>query len=175
VGDSPLCLTFPDLFDKCSTPELPICQALTVEGWNIQFRRNLNPDEAQQWNELLVLVQDLRLQEVPDRVSWRLEPSGRFSTRSLYRALCNGPKLPLTKLIWNPRIPLKIKIFTWLSCRGRLPSNNLIRARGASDGNCALCGLPESVDHILFQCILAKFMWSGVRSMFGVNWNPRSL
>jgi mannosylglycoprotein endo-beta-mannosidase len=130
VGDSPMCLTFPDLFDKCSTPELPICQALTVEGWNIQFRRNLNPDEAQQWNELLVLVQDLRLQEVPDRVSWRLEPSGRFSTRSLYQALCNGPKLPLTKLIWNPRIPLKIKIFTWLSCRGRLPSNNLIRARG---------------------------------------------
>jgi hypothetical protein len=108
-------------------------------------------------------------------VSWRLEPSGRFSTRSLYRALRNGPKLPLTKLIWQPRIPLKIKIFTWLSCRGRLPSNNLIRSRGASDGNCALCGLPESVDHILFQCILAKFMWSGVRSMFGVNWNPRSL
>jgi hypothetical protein len=109
-------------------------------------------------------------------VSWRLESLGQFSTRSLYCALCNSPKLPLTKLIWQPRIPLKIKIFTWLSCRGRLPSSNLFRSRaGASDGNCGLCGLPKSVDHILFQCILATFMWSGVRSMFGVNWNPRSL
>jgi hypothetical protein len=45
---------------------------------------------------------------------------------------------------------------------------------GPSDGKCALCGLPEDVDHIFFQCILAKFRWSGLRSMFRVNWNPQS-
>jgi mannosylglycoprotein endo-beta-mannosidase len=75
VGDSPLCLIFPELFDKCSAPDLPICQALTEVGWNIQFRRNLNPAEAQQWRELLALLQDSRIQEEPDRVSWRLSCS----------------------------------------------------------------------------------------------------
>jgi mannosylglycoprotein endo-beta-mannosidase len=35
VGDSPLCLIFPDLFDKCSAPDLPICHAFTEDGWNI--------------------------------------------------------------------------------------------------------------------------------------------
>jgi hypothetical protein len=40
------------------------------------------------------------------------------------------------------------------------------------EGNCALCGLPEHVDHIFFQCVLAQFVWSRVRSMLSVTWNP---
>jgi hypothetical protein len=72
-------------------------------------------------------------------------------------------------------MPLKIKIFTWQLARGRLPSNDHIHAWGGpSDGLCALCGPLEIVDHIFFECILAQFLWSGVRDMFRVNWNPKS-
>jgi hypothetical protein len=45
---------------------------------------------------------------------------------------------------------------------------------GTSDGRCVLCGKPEDVDHIFFQCHLAEFLWSGVRAMFRVNWTPRN-
>jgi hypothetical protein len=70
---------------------------------------------------------------------------------------------------------LSKKIFTWQMFRGYLPSSDQIHARGGpADGNCALCGRPENVDHIFFQCVIAKFFWSGVRAMFSVNWNPRS-
>jgi hypothetical protein len=89
--------------------------------------------------------------------------------------LCKKPEVSLTKYLWDFAIPLKIKIFTWQLARGRLPSNDQILTRlGPSDGKCALCGDIEHVDHIFFQCPLAQFLWSGVREMFGVTWNPSS-
>jgi hypothetical protein len=120
-------------------------------------------------------VEDIDLEDSLDRVSWRLEPSGRFSTRSLYLELCKGPKISLTNYFWSYPVPLKIKIFTWQLAQGHLPSNDRIHDRGGpSDGKCSLCGGPESTDHIFFECILAQFLWSGVRDMFSVNWHPRS-
>jgi hypothetical protein len=83
--------------------------------------------------------------------------------------------VPLTKYIWNNHLPLKIKNFTWQLSQGRLPSNEQIQPRGGrSDGLCALCGQIEIVDHIFFQCPLASFLWSGVRDLFSVDWNPQS-
>jgi hypothetical protein len=106
---------FPNLFEKCANPDLPINQAYSDEGCNIQFRRNFQHGDLLQWQDLLDKLQELQLSKMPDRVSWRLESSGKFSTRSLYLALCNDPTLtlPVTNLIWKPKLPLKNKIFTW--------------------------------------------------------------
>jgi hypothetical protein len=93
LGESQLDYLFPGLFEKCAYPYLTISQAYSEVGWNIQFRRNLQPEDVQQWLALLDLLQDLTLQNEPDHVSLRLEPSGKFSTRSLYLALCKGPQL----------------------------------------------------------------------------------
>jgi hypothetical protein len=118
-------------------------------------------------------LNEFQLSEELDLVIWRLLPSGKFTTSSMYQALCKGPDLPIMKLLWKPLLPLKIKIFTWQLTRGRLPPNDQTRG-GPSHGKCGLCGMLENVDHILFQCAMAKFMWSGVRTMFNVNWNPLS-
>jgi hypothetical protein len=120
-------------------------------------------------------VEDIELEDVPTTISWNLNPAGQFSTKSLYLSLCKAPEVPITKLIWKCQLPLKLQIFTWQLLKGRLPSSDHIHAwGGASDGKCVLCGKPEYVDHIFFQCHLAEFLWSGVRAMFRVNWNPRN-
>jgi hypothetical protein len=60
--------------------------------------------------------------------------------------------------------------------KGKMPTNEQIKPRhGNSDGNCALCGQVESVNHIFFSCVLASFMWSGIREAYGVQWNPRNI
>jgi hypothetical protein len=39
---------------------------------------------------------------------------------TLYLSLCKAPDVPITKIIWNCQLPLKIKIFTWQLLKGRL-------------------------------------------------------
>jgi hypothetical protein len=169
IGEEPLSVRFPTLFEKSSDTDLNIAQAYTKEGWWIPFRRNLDQEDAQAWRELCNLVEEIELEDAPAQISWRLELSGVFSTKSLYLALCKGSEVQLTKFLWSYSLPLKIKVFTWQLARGRLPSNDQIQSRGGpSEGNCALCRRPWNVDHI-FQCCFAKFMWSGVREMFRGN------
>jgi hypothetical protein len=166
---------FPSLFQKSSDSDLSIAQAYSEEGWRIPFRRSLDQNDLQAWRNLCNIVEEIDLANGPDSISWHLDPSGTYSTRSFYLELCKKPEVSLTKYLWDCSIPLKIKIFTWQLARGRLPSNDQILIRlGPSDGRCALCGDIEHVDHIFFQCPLAQFLWSGVRDMFGVSWNPRS-
>jgi hypothetical protein len=175
IGDVPLCVRFPTLFAKSSDSDLTMAQAYSEDGWRIFFRRALDQGDSLAWAEMSELLEDIELDDVPTSISWNLTPSGQYTSKSLYLSLCKAPEVPLTKLIWNCQMPLKFKIFTWQLLKGRLPSSDHIHAwGGASDGNCALCGMPEDADHIFFQCYLAQFLWSGVREMFRVNWNPRS-
>jgi hypothetical protein len=46
------------------------------------------------------------------------------------------------------------------------------KCRGASDGNCALCGELEDWNHIFFSFPLAKFMWVEVRKLLHCFRNP---
>jgi hypothetical protein len=173
--EEPVCVRLPSLFEKSSTVDWKISQAYSDEGWHIPFRRSLDQNDLLTWEELCNLIDEIDPVDRPTKISWRLKPNGTFSTKSLYLELCRAPEVPLMKPIWKAKIPLKTKIFTWELARGRLLSNDQILARwGPSDGKCALCGEDENVEHIFFQCDLAKFMWSGVREMFNVNWNPRS-
>jgi hypothetical protein len=107
-----------------------------------------------------------------DRVSWALEPSGKFSVNSMYYYLLQGAAWPCARFIWKACLPLKIKIFTWQLAINCLPSSEQINHRhGPTEGFCVLCGQVESADHIFFSCGFAAFMWSGVRAMLQVTWN----
>jgi len=43
------------------------------------------------------------------------------------------------------------------------------------EANCNLCNCPETVDHILFQCILAKFVWACLKEILGWDQVPQNL
>jgi hypothetical protein len=54
----------------------------------------------------------------------------------------------------------------YLQLAKTLPShlaNKFINA--GADGSCAVCGQIENADHLFFSCVLAKFMWSGIREI----------
>ena len=65
--------------------------------------------------ELVALQQEIkevRLKEERDLGIWKLEKSGSYSVRSLYRFMLNPGTVDLRLTdIWNTRIPLKIQIF----------------------------------------------------------------
>jgi hypothetical protein len=113
VGQAPLNICFPLLFDKCSDPTLQVGQARATGAWHIEFRRNFGPEEEEQWLHLEETLRSVSFDPERDKVSWNLEASGSFSTRSMYQVLYAGPSIQIAELLWTPSMPLKIKIFSW--------------------------------------------------------------
>jgi hypothetical protein len=52
---------------------------------------------------------------------------------------------------------------------------SLIKRGWKGDGNCYVCGLGESIDHIFFRCVLAKMFWTILKEVFDLESIPRSL
>jgi hypothetical protein len=101
------------LFDKCSDPTLQVGQARATGVWHIGFRRNFGLEEEEQWLQLEETLRSMSFDPERDKVSWNLEASGSFSTRSMYQVLYAGPSIQIAELLWTPSMPLKIKIFSW--------------------------------------------------------------
>lgn len=40
---------------------------------------------------------------------------------------------------------------------------------------CCVCGKPETINHIFFECVFAQFVWSCIRDAFGLGRFPISL
>ena len=88
AGDSPFAAGFPSLFSISVDPLVSVDRALLDLG-RLAFRRAFSPLESAAWRELLdcVALHEPLVDGVPDLVRWRLEPSGQFSTKSLYSAI----------------------------------------------------------------------------------------
>ena len=95
AGDSPFAARFPDLFSIAVAPLISVERALIDLG-RLAFRRPFGPPEAAVWLELLdcVALHEPAVDAGPDKIRWRLEPLGQFSTKSLYSAIAPSSAPP---------------------------------------------------------------------------------
>jgi hypothetical protein len=171
-GLQPLRDRLPSLFAICEDPMISVAQACGDPG-GVRFRRSFDAELRREWLELRAVIDSTQLGVGPDVVRWTLDPSGVFTVKSMYSKLSQGATIAHFKDVWEAKLPLKVKIFTWQLVINRLPTRSLIAARhGPSTGRCALCVAIEDVNHIFFTCSLAKFMWSVVRQLFDCAWSP---
>jgi hypothetical protein len=94
--------------------------------WRIHFRRQFDLAELVEWDNLCREVQGLPVDAEEDVVSWSLEASGRYSTRSTYLALSQGASMTSFKDVWKTRVPPRIRVFLWQLIHGRLPSSDQV-------------------------------------------------
>ena len=76
VGETTLAVAYPTLFSFCADPEISIFE-LSVNNWDLDFRRSLSPAELDDWQRLTACFP--LLSEEEDSVVWPLSASGRFS------------------------------------------------------------------------------------------------
>ncbi|XP_071676802.1 uncharacterized protein [Lolium perenne] len=146
IDTMPLKDKFPLLFAICDDVSISLASALQGEGLGIRFRRSLDQDGNRQWREMGALVDGVQLSQGKDQVRWHPENSGNFSVKSLYFKLSQGATVAHFKDMWEAKVPLKIKIFSWQLVLDKLPSNLQIATRhGPSLGGCALCALEAQV------------------------------
>lgn len=119
---------------------------------------------------------------IPFPLPSRRLPIGRFgltpplanSRWSLYFSLRRQSFNRFTG-VWCAPIPLNIKIFLWQTIRLHLPANDqIIKHHENAEATFSLCGENENTEHIIFWCVLARFVWIFVRSWLTANWNPNS-
>ena len=102
------------------------------------------------------------------RVYWLLERDGNFTTASLYRELMFPEVRNKWMEIWNAKLPLKIIFFLWQVYNDKIQSAEQLKKRNwRGDIECKLCGLRETIDHIIFGCALARFVWCVFRDWQG--------
>ncbi|KAG7556816.1 Zinc knuckle CX2CX4HX4C [Arabidopsis suecica] len=91
------------------------------------------------------------------------ELSSRKVHHNLFKEAETEPSLsPLFMQVWKIQTAPKIKVFIWKALKGALAVEERLKTRGifAKDG-CLMCDEDtETVNHILFQCPLARQVWA---------------
>jgi len=60
-------------------------------NWNIKFRRSFNGGELEEWDELVICLEQVEMKQVKDQFVWKLEKLDNFTARLIYRMVtCSG-------------------------------------------------------------------------------------
>ena len=128
------------------------------------------------WKDLMSQLEGVRLNSEKDKVTWVLEKSGRFTTKSMYRwFLHRGVLNKRLCRIWKCRLPVKIKVFLWQISNNRIPTGAELKKRNwRGSAVCNICETSETADHIFFSRVMAKFVWSCFKEALGWDRIPAS-
>ena len=138
---------------------------------------NLNAAALLEFLFLWVALRAVRLDEgVEDKFIWTWEKSGCYSARSAYRAFFAGQtKAEGVKQIWSSRAPQGCRFFAWLVSKNRCWTGDRLLRRGLPHpAACPLCDQePETLQHLLLGCVVARQIWSRVVARWGKpGWVP---
>jgi hypothetical protein len=169
LGRTPLKLTFSKLYEYCRNKDCLISECYKDGEWVIDFKRPLLQAEVVCWEALLDQLKAVRLNDRQDKAVWKLEKTGNYSTKSMYRCLSHrGIVNQRIRRVWKSKLPMKLKVFMWLACQNRIQSGEALKKMNwKGDPSCAVCGRLESADHILFECLLPKFVWTCLKQAMG--------
>ncbi|KAG7576108.1 hypothetical protein ISN45_Aa03g005410 [Arabidopsis thaliana x Arabidopsis arenosa] len=139
-------------------------------NWNLNMLRDLFP-----WKDVQLILQQRPVVSLADFYCWSGTSNGMYTSKSGYEAISRQthsqlfreanaqPSLnPLFQSIWSITTAPKIKVFLWKVLKGAVAVEDRLRTRGIhiADG-CLMCKEEnETLNHILFQCPLARQVWA---------------
>lgn len=128
----------------------------------MDFKRSLSVQEYDSWLNLLDSIRDVSLADnKADVVSWALDKSRTYTTKSLYRFLTNrGVSSRVAGYIWKSKVPLKIKFFLW-QIFNKLQVAQSLSSRGWKGGVSAACVMALKLLNIFFF-IVTWLLWFGI-------------
>jgi hypothetical protein len=69
--------------------------------------------------------------------------------------------------VWGLKVPSRVQFFLWLLSKNKvLTRDNLSIRRHVEDKSCLFCCELETVNHLFFECVIGKQMWSHLSEIF---------
>lgn len=116
VRDVPLRLLYPTLYACCGDQNAMVSECFNGVNWDIDFNRSFTETEIELWHAFMNDLSQATLDSSGrgDKVSWTLQKSEIFTTKSLYRFITHGSVISkIDNSIWKCKLPLKIRVFLW--------------------------------------------------------------
>lgn len=88
-------MCFPKTYKICHDQDISV-QIAGEADCNFSYRRCFGAAEMDEWRELMAKLKGVQLSDEDDGVIWKLEQSGKFSTRSVYWLITFGGEGLLT-------------------------------------------------------------------------------
>ncbi|XP_048591502.1 uncharacterized protein LOC125576153 [Brassica napus] len=138
--------------------------------WDHQKLENLFYDQ-----DIEIILKIKPAVSSPDFLCWNHTRSGEYSVKSGYwfaekeakkEAYVSSQALPslngIKSHIWSLNTAPKIKVFLWKVIGGAISVADHLIERGMKvDSRCQICGLEgESMNHVLFNCTIARQSWA---------------
>ncbi|TVU30641.1 hypothetical protein EJB05_22272, partial [Eragrostis curvula] len=150
----------PELYMVCKQKSGSVAK-FANSSWRLEFTRWLDEQLQNQLSEIRNILCTVSLSDADDMPKWLWEGSGKFSVKSMYDKLCTDELEARFRIIWNAKLPLKIKIFMWqMYHEATLTKDTMLRKNWHADAKCAFCDQDENIEHLFFKCGVIKYVWS---------------
>lgn len=121
MGNFKLKDRFTRIFDIACDKEAKVKEMYENVGegkaWNVKVKRNLRDWEINDYSNLLLCLDSMKLNDDRDKRVWKLDEIEGFSVKAMYKSLCmsdnSGSKTAPFKQIWNTRAPPRMAFLTW--------------------------------------------------------------
>jgi hypothetical protein len=173
LGKVPLMSAYPNIYRIVRRKNMSVAQVLSTTPLNISFRRALVGQLWEDWLDLVGKVLVVSLREHRDCFLWTANKA--FSVKNLYNDIILREGARAKCWAWKAKFPLKIKIFMWFLQNGvMLTKDNLVKRRWKGCTKCGFCTQQETIQHLFFDCPMARLVWGCVAVAFGIN-KPNSV
>jgi hypothetical protein len=170
IGNSTLKEQYPNLYNIARRRNSTVADVLNSIPFNMSFRRALVGHNLYSWNSLVLRSVNIHLNDNEDVFKWSLTTSGQLTVRSMYNTILNENIMPNNRFLWRTKLPLKVKIFLWFMFKGViLTKDNLIKRNWHGTESYCFCNNKETIQHLFFDCVLARFVWRTIELTFGLN------
>lgn len=79
----------------------------------------------------------------------------------------------VVSVVWSLKIPPRVQCFLWLLTKNKvLTRDNLSIRRHVEDKSCLFCCELETVNHLFFDCVVARQLWAHIAAVFDVHLEP---
>jgi hypothetical protein len=100
---------YPSLYNIVRKKNDTVASVLSSVPLNVSFRRSLQDNDLRNWNELVMSIMHIQLNDNKDTFKWNLKANRIFTVHSMYLAVINNGVVERNTMIWKLKMPLKLR------------------------------------------------------------------